>query len=45
MPFEFLLFGETDPEEINQLISEQNKKIAVRKDDISIKYYKIAFCG
>ena len=38
----FFLFGETDPEEINQLISEPNEKIAVRKDDIAIKYYKIA---
>ena len=34
--------GETDPKEINQLISELNKKTAVRKDDIAIKYYKIA---
>ena len=35
-------FRETDSEEINQLISELNKKIAVRKDDILIKYYKIS---
>ena len=35
-------FGETDPEEINQLISELNEKTAVQKDDIAIKYYKIA---
>ena len=35
-------FGETDPEEINQLISELNEKTAVRKNDIAIKYYKIA---
>ena len=35
-------FGETDPEEINQLISELNQKTAVRKNDIAIKYYKIA---
>ena len=35
-------FEETDPEEINQLISELNEKTAVRKNDIAIKYYKIA---
>ena len=35
-------FGETDPEEINQLISELNEKTSVRKYNIAIKYYKIA---
>ena len=37
-----IFFGETDFEEINQLISELNEKTAVRKNDIEIKYYKIA---
>ena len=41
-PLSSFFFGETDPEEINQLISELNEKTAVRKNDIEIKYYKIA---
>ena len=41
-PLSSFFFGETDPEEINQLISELNEKSAVRKNDIEIKYYKIA---
>ena len=41
-PSSSFFFRETDPEKINQLINVLNMKIAVRKDAISIKYYKIA---
>ena len=37
-----LFFGEIDPEEISLPISKLNEKTTVRKDNIAIKYYKIA---
>ena len=41
-PLSFFFFGEKDPKKINQQISELNEKTVLQKDNIAIKYYKIA---